>query len=155
MTSATESPVSVSNADRSDEFSMDFPDFLMPSNATSGHLVERLHMPAANLIQSEPVMIPAISGTIETLRYSNRDGTSEFLSALSPLPENQALAQAAGALSGVGWTILEVRATDACILAKGDVSAPSAIMAVHAQASVDGGGQTVLTIIARSAGPTL
>ena len=154
-TAAIASAAGTSAADRQDEFRADIPEFLLDSDDTSGSYSEKLRLPAANLADGEFVRIPNIAGVTETLRYTNRDGTSEFLSALCSLPPNQALARAEGALAGAGWTLHEIRADDACIFTMGDAAAPSAVAAVHAQSTLEGDGQTVLTIIARSAGSTL
>ena len=144
-----------SAADRQDEFRTDIPEFLIDSDNTSGNYSEKLRLPAANLADGEFVRIPNIAGVTETLRYTNRDGTSEFLSALCPSPPNQALAKAEGALSGAGWTLQEIRADDARIFTMGDAAAPSAVAAVHARSTLEEDGQTVLTVIARSAGSNL
>lgn len=154
-TASIASVTGTSAADRRDEFEVEIPDFLMDKEATSGHYEEKLRLPAADLACWEQVSIPAIAGTVETLRYSNRAGTSEFLSALTPLPVEQALNNAVSALVGAGWALNEIRSDDACILTMGDAAAPSAIAAVHAGSSFEGDGETVLTIIARSAGSTL
>ena len=154
-TAAIAADAGTSAADRKDEFHADIPEFLLDSDNTSGYYSEKLHLPAANLADGEFVRIPNIAGVTETLRYTNRDGTSEFLSALCALPPNQVLARAEGALSGAGWTLQEIRADDARIFTMGDAAAPSAVAAVHAQSTLEGDGQTVLTIIARSAGSTL
>lgn len=154
-TAAIASDAGTSAADRKDEFRTDIPEFLLDSENTSGYYSEKLLLPAANLAHGGYVHIPNIAGVTETIRYTNRAGTSEFLSALCSLPPNQALARAEGALSGAGWDLQEIRADDARIFTMGDVNAPSAVAAVHAQSSFEGDGQTVLTIIARSAGSTL
>jgi len=154
-TASIASEAGTPTADRQDEFEVEIPEFLMDRDATSGHYSEKLRLPASNLARWEQVRIPAIAGTTETLRYANRAGTSEFLSALSPLPVKQALDSAVSALAGAGWTLNEIRADAACILTMGDATAPSAVAAVHARSSLEGGDQTVLTIIARSAGSAL
>ena len=154
-TAAIASNAGTSTADRKDEFRADIPEFLLDSDDTSGSYSEKLRLPAANLADGEFVRIPNIAGVTETLRYTNRDGTSEFLSALCSVPPNQALARAEGALSGAGWTLQEIRADDARIFTMGDTASPSAVVAVHAQSTLEEDGQTVLTIIARTAGSTL
>ena len=154
-TAAIASDAGTSAADRKDEFRADIPEFLLDSDNTSGSYSEKLRLPAANLAEGVFVRIPNIAGVTETLRYTNRDGTSEFLSALCSFPPDQALARAEGALSGAGWTLQEIRADDARIFSMGDATAPSAVAAVHAMWSIEGDGQTVLTIIARTAGSTL
>ena len=154
-TAAIASDAGTSVADRQDEFRADIPEFLIDSENTSGSYSEKLRLPAANLAEGEFVRIPNIAGVTETLRYTNRDGTSEFLSALCSFSPDQALARAEGALSGAGWDLQEIRADDARIFTRGDATAPSAVAAVHAQSTIEGDGQTVLTIIARSAGSTL
>ena len=145
----------VANANRQDEFAADIPDFLIDSDATSGHYAEKLRLPAANLACWEGINLPNIAGVTETLRYSNRAGTSAFLSAIASLPPDQALARAEGALMGAGWNLQEIRSDDARIFTRGDAAAPSAVAAVHARSTIEEDGQTVLTIIARSAGSTL
>ena len=154
-TAAIASAAGTSAADRQDEFRADIPEFLIDSENTSGHYSEKLRLPAANLADSEYIHIPNIAGVTETLRYTNRNGTSEFLSALCSLPPNQALSSAESALSGAGWTLQEIRADDARIFTMGDAAAPSAVAAIHAQSTPEGDGQTVLTIIARSIGSEL
>ena len=154
-TAAIASAAGTSAADRQDEFRADIPEFLIDSENTSGHYSEKLRLPAANLADSEYIHIPNIAGVTETLRYTNRNGTSEFLSALCSLPPNQALARAEGALSGAGWILQEIRADDARIFTMGDTAAPSAVAAVHARSALEEDGQTILTIIARSAGGEL
>ena len=154
-TAAIASDAGTSAADRQDEFRADIPEFLIDSKNTSGSYSEKLRLPAANLAHDEYIRIPNIAGVTETLRYSNRAGTSEFLSGLCAFPPAQALAHAEGALSGAGWTLQEIRADDARIFTMGDATAPSAVAAIHAQRTLEGDGQTVLTIIARSAGSTL
>ena len=145
----------VANANRQDEFAADIPEFLIDSDATSGHYAEKLRLPAANLACWESINLPNIAGVTETLRYSNRAGTSAFLSAIASLPPDQALARAEGALMGAGWDLQEIRSDDARIFTRGDAAAPSAVAAVHARSTLEEDGQTVLTIIARSAGATL
>ena len=154
-TAAIASDAGISAADRQDEFKTDIPEFLIDSDNTSGHYSEKLRLPAANLAEGESIRIPNIANVTETLRYTNRDGTSEFLSALCSFPPNQTLAHAEGALSGAGWTLQEIRADDARIFTMGDTASPSAVAAVHAQSTLEEDGQTVLTIIARTAGSTL
>ena len=97
-----------------------FPEFLINKDATSGHFKEGLRMPAANLACWEQVRIPAIASITETLRYSNRAGTSEFLSAISSQSPEQTLSLATAALTGAGWTLHEMRTYDARIFTKGD-----------------------------------
>lgn len=154
-TSAIASDAGTSAADRQDEFRTDIPEFLIDSDNTSGHYSEKLRLPAANLANGEYIYIPNIAGVTEMLRYSNRAGTSEFLSGLCALPPDQALARAESALCGAGWTLQEIRADDARIFTMGDATAPSAVAAAHARNTIEGDGQTVLTIIARSAGSEL
>ena len=154
-TAAIASGAGTSAADRKNEFSIDAPGFMIAGESISGHYSEKLRLPAANLADGEFVRIPCIAGVTETLRYANRDGTSEFLSALCSFPPDEALARAEGALSGAGWTLQDIRADDARIFTMGDAAAPSAVAAIHAQSSIEGDGRSVLTIIARSAGSTL
>ena len=149
------SEAGTSNADRQDEFEVDIPEFLIDRDATSGHFKEKLRMPAANLACWEQVRIPAIANITETLRFSNRAGTSEFLSAISSQSPEQTLSLATAALAGAGWTLHEMRTNDARIFTRGDPEAPSAVAAAHAQYTIEGDGQTVLTVIARSAGAEL
>ena len=150
------SEAGTSSADRRDEFELGIPEMLMNRNATSGHYTEKLYLPAANLSSvGGEVRIPAIPGTTEKLRYANRSGNAEFVSALADLSPDQALARAAATLTGAGWQLQEIRSSDARILTKGDSAAPSAVAAVHAQNAIDGEGQTVITVIARSAGSSL
>ena len=47
------------------------------------------------------------------------------------------------------------RAYDDSIFRLGDTAAPAAVAAVHARSTIEEDGQTVLTIIDRSAGSTL
>ena len=149
------SDAGTSVADRQEEFRADIPEFLLDSDNTSGSYSEKLRLPAANLAEGVFVLIPNIAGATETLRYTNRDGTSEFLSALCSFSPDQALARAEGALSGAGWTLQEIRADDARIFTMDNATTPSTITTIHAIWSIEGDGQTVLTIIARSAGSTL
>ena len=154
-TAAIASDAGTSTADRQDEFRADIPDFLIESDATSGHYSERLRLPAANLACWERISLPKIAGVTETLHYRNSAETSEFLSGLCALPPDQALARAESALTGAGWTLREIRADDARIFTMGDAAAPSAVAAIHARSTLEEDSQTVLTIIARSAGSTL
>ena len=153
------SEAGTSSAERQEEFASDIPDLLMDGDATSGHFSERMHMPAANLTTYETVRIPSIAGATETLRYSNRAGTSEFVSARTFLSPSEAIARAAGTMSGAGWRLHRICADDARLFTVGDETAPSAVAAVHAmqaaESTDDGYGPTVLTITARTAGATL
>ena len=110
-----------------------------------------MHMPAANLAPGEIVRIPVIAGMVETLRYSNRDGTSEFLSGLLSINKNQAIASVKGAMTGAGWTAHEIQSDDAIVFSIGDPIAPSAVAAAHAGYSNDG-ASVCITVIARAAG---
>lgn len=145
----------ISVADRQDEFDADIPDLLIDRDLTSGYFSEKMRMPAANLAAREYAVIPAISGAAETLRYSNRAGTAEFVSALSPLSPSEALARAEGTMAGAGWQPHPIEADDARLFTIGDASAPSAVAAVHVQLSTEGDGLTVITIAARAAGASL
>ncbi len=142
-------------ANRQDEFAADIPEMLLDSDATSGHYSEKMRMPAANLASWEQVRIPNVANAAETLRYANRAGTAEFVSARVAGTPQDALARAEAALTGAGWTLQEIRADDARIFTVGDAAAPSAVAAAHAQYTIEGDGQAVLTIVARSAGSSL
>ncbi len=142
-------------ANRQDEFAADIPEMLLDSDATSGHYSEKMRMPAANLASWEQVRIPNVANAAETLRYANRAGTAEFVSAIVAGTPQDALARAEAALTGAGWTLQEIRADDARIFTVGDAAAPSAVAAAHAQYTIEGDGQAVLTIVARAAGSSL
>ena len=141
----------ISAADRKDEFGFDVPGILEDDKRTSGTFSERMHMPAANLTPWEIVRIPSIAGMVETLRYANRDGTSEFLSGLLAMDKDQALARVKGAMAGAGWTVHEIQADDAIVFSIGDPIAPSAVAAAHAGYS-DDSVSACITVIARTAG---
>lgn len=141
-------------ADRQDEFAFDVPGVLGDDKPTSGSFAEKIYMPAANLAMGSAVRIPDIAGMVETLRYSNRDGTSEFVSGLLVMGREQALARAKGALSGAGWMPNEIAADDATVFTLGDPIAPHAVAAVHA-GHADDGVSTCLTVIARTVGGSL
>lgn len=141
----------VVSADRRDEFGFDIPGIFHDDEHTSGHFSEKVHMPALNMPVAGVVQIPLVAGMTETLRYSNRDGTSEFLSGLLAMDRDQALARAKGALAGAGWIAHEIQADDAIVFYQGDRIAPSAVAAVHA-GYADDGISTTVTIIARTAG---
>lgn len=138
-------------SDRRDEFGFDIPGIFDDDKYTSGRFSEKVYLPAANMPIGEFVQIPAIAGMTETLRYSNRDGTSEFVSGLLAMDRDQALARAKGALAGAGWIAHEIQADDAVVFCRGDRIAPSAVAAVHA-GYADDGVSTCITIIARTAG---
>ena len=148
-----------SSAERQEDFAADIPDLLMDRDAASGHFSEKMHMPAAGLTTHETVRIPSIAGATETLRYSNRAGTSEFVSARTFLSPSEAIDRATGTLSGAGWRQHRVCADGARLFTIGDEAAPSAIAAAHAMQAAepadDGYGPTVLTITARTAGASL
>ena len=136
-------------ADRKDEFSFEVPGIWSDDRFTSGHFVEKLRLPAANLADGEPVHIPNIAGLQKPfLRYENRNGTSAFVSGLIALPPEQALARARGAFTGAGWMAHSIEADDASVFSLGD----RAVAAVHAGLAADGSGLTCLTIVARTAG---
>lgn len=139
------------NADRRDEFSFDIPGIFDDDSFTSGTFSEKMYMPAANLSAFESVRIPQIAGMTETLRYSNRDGSSEFLSGLLVMDRHQALARVKGALTGAGWIAHEIQSDDAIVFSQGDPIAPSAVAAAHAGHANDG-ISTCITVIARTAG---
>lgn len=139
------------HADRRDEFSFDIPGILDDDEFTSGNFAEKTYMPAANLSVWEQVEIPPIPGMTETLRYSNRDGTSWFLSGLLTMDRYQALARVKGVFTVAGWTAHEIQADDAIVFSRGDPIAPSAVAAAHADYAEDGISACV-TVIARSAG---
>jgi hypothetical protein len=103
---------------------------------------------------SEVVYIPNISGMTETLRYTNRSGTSEFVAGLLAMDRGQALARARGAFTGAGWLPSEIVADDAIVFTLGDPIAPTAVAAIHV-GYADDGISTCLTAIARTAGGSL
>lgn len=144
----------VASADRQDEFGFDIPGLLDGDKATSGTFSEKVHMPAANLAIAEPVFIPNIAGMTETLRYTNRSGTTEFVSGLLAMDRGQALARARGAFAGAGWLPSEIEADDALVFTLGDPTAPTAVAAIHA-GYADDGVSVCLTAIARTAGGSL
>jgi predicted transcriptional regulator len=150
-TRAVSAESGISAADRKDEFGFEIPGILEGDGMTSGAFSERVHMPAANLAPGETVRIPGIAGMVETLRYANRDGTSEFLSGLLAMDKDQALARVKGAMAGAGWTAHEIQADDAIVFSVGDPAAPSAVAAAHAGYS-DDGVSACITVIARTAG---
>lgn len=141
----------ISTADRKDEFGFEIPAILDDDKMTSGAFSEKMRMPAANLAPGEIVRIPVIAGMEETLRYSNRDGTSEFLSGLLAMNRDQALANVKGAMTAAGWTAHEIQSDDAIVFSSGDPVAPSAVAAAHAGYSNDG-ASVCITVIARAAG---
>ena len=150
-TRALSSGAGVVSADRRDEFGFDIPGVFEDDRFTSGQFSEMVYMPAANMPVGEFVRIPPITGMAETLRYSNRNGTSEFVSGLLAMDRGQALLHAKGVLSGAGWTAHEIQSSDALILFMGDPVAPFAVAAIHA-GYADDGVSACLTIIARTAG---
>ena len=141
-------------ADRKDEFSFDVPGVSGDDKPTSGSFAEKVYMPAANLAAGTGIYIPNIAGMTETLRYSNSDGTSEFVSGLLTMDRDQALARAKGALSGAGWIPNEIASDDAIVFTLGDPVAPNAVAAVHV-GYADDGFSTCLTVIARTVGGSL
>lgn len=152
------SDAGVTTADRQDEFEADIPELFLDRDDTSGHFSEKLRMPAANLAAYESVHLPNIAGMAEQIRYSNQARTSEFVSARTFLPPDQAILRAEGTLVGAGWRLHQICADDARIFTMGDETAPSAVAAVHAtyvEDATDGNGPTVLTMSARTAGATL
>ena len=150
-TRAMSAETGVITSDRQDEFGFDIPGIFSDDKCTSGHFSEKVYMPAANMPVGGVVYVPVIAGMTETLRYSNRDGTSEFVSGLLVMDREQALARAKGALAGAGWVAHEIQADDAILFYQGDRIAPSAVAAVHA-GYADDGVSVCITIIARTAG---
>ena len=150
-TRALSAETGVVTADRRDEFGFDIPGIFSDDRYTSGSFSEKVYMPALNMSAGEFVQIPVIAGMTETLRYSNRDGTLEFVSGLFVMDREQALARAKGTLVGAGWVAHEIQADDAIVFYRGDRIAPSAIAAVHV-GYADDGVSTTVTIIARTAG---
>jgi hypothetical protein len=150
-TRAISAETGVVAADRQDEFGFDIPGIFSDDGNTSGRFSEKVHMPAANMPVDGVVYIPVIAGMTETLRYSNRDGTSEFVSGVLAMDRAQALARAKGALAGSGWVAHEIQADDAIVFYRGDRIAPSAVADVHAGYAVDG-VSACIAIIARTAG---
>lgn len=144
----------VPSADRQDEFSFDVPGLFDGAKLTSGAFSEKIYMPAANLPVYMPVYIPNIAGMTETMRYTNRDGTSEFVSGLLSMDRGQALARARGAFAGAGWIPSEIEADDALVFTRGDPIAPTAVAAIHV-GYADDGASVCLTAIARTAGGSL
>ena len=138
-------------ADRQDEFAFDVPGVPGGGGTAGGTFSEKVYMPAANLAAYSAVRIPDIAGMEETLRCSNTDGTSEFVSGLMSVDRDQALARAKGALAGAGWMPNEIAADDAIVFTLGDPIAPYAVAAVHA-GYADDGVSACLTVIARTVG---
>lgn len=150
-TRALSAETGVVTADRRDEFGFDIPGIFSDDRYTSGSFSEKVYMPALNMSAGEFVQIPVIAGMTETLRYSNRDRTSEFVSGLLAMDREQALARAKGTLAGAGWVAHEIQSDDAVVFYRGDRIAPSAVAAVHA-GYADDGVSACITIIARTAG---
>jgi len=150
-TRAISAETGVITADRQDEFGFDIPGIFSDDRYTSGSFSEKVYMPALNMSAGEFVQIPVIAGMTETLRYSNRDRTFEFVSGLLAMDREQALARAKGTLAGAGWVAHEIQADDAIVFYRGDRIAPSAVAAVHV-GYADDGVSTTVTIIARTAG---
>lgn len=150
-TRALSAETGVVTADRRDEFGFDIPGIFSDDRYTSGSFSEKVYMPALNMSAGEFVQIPVIAGMTETLRYSNRDRTSEFVSGLLAMDREQALARAKGTLAGAGWVAHEIQSDDAVVFYRGDRIAPSAVAAVHV-GYADDGVSTTVTIIARTAG---
>jgi hypothetical protein len=141
----------VVSADRRDDFSIDIPGIFDAGGYNDGHFSEKVHMPALNMPVGEFVHIPVIAGMTETLRYSNRAGTSEFVSGLLAMDRGQALARAKAALAGAGWIAHEIQSDDAAVFFIGDAIAPSAVAAVYA-GYADDGISACITVLARTAG---
>jgi hypothetical protein len=139
------------SADRRDEFSFDIPGIFEGDGFTSGSFSEKMYMPAANLSAFESVRIPQIAGMTEKLRYSNRNGSCEFLSGLLVMDRHQALSRVKGALTGAGWFAHEIQSDDAIVFSQGDPIAPSAVAAAHVGYAEDGISICV-TVIARTSG---
>lgn len=150
-TRAVSAETGVVKADRKDEFGFEIPGIFDDDRHTSGSFSEKVYMPALNMPAGEFVQIPVIAGMTETLRYSNRDRTSEFVSGLLAMDRGQALARAKGTLAGAGWIAHEIQADDAIVFYRGDPVAPFAVAAVHADYA-DDGVSACITIIARTAG---
>jgi len=150
-TRAISAETGVITADRQDEFGFDIPGIFSDDKYTSGHFSEKVYMPALNMPIGEFVQIPLVAGMTETLRYSNRYGTSEFVSGMLAMGMDQALARVKGTLVGAGWVAHEIQADDAIVFYRGDRIAPSAVAAVHA-GYADDGVSACITIIARTAG---
>ncbi|MBO5940490.1 MAG: hypothetical protein J6R18_04780 [Kiritimatiellae bacterium] len=139
------------SADRSSEFALNLPVLLGKGESFEGKFTEKVHVPAGNLSLFQNVRIPVIAGMAETVRYSNRDGTSEFVSGLLAMNTEQALARVKGALTGAGWTAHEIQAYDAVVFSSGDPESPSAVAAAGVCLAEDNISSCV-TIIARTAG---
>ena len=150
-TRALSAETGVVAADRRDEFSFDIPGIFSDDKYTSGRFSEKVYMPALNMPVAGVVQIPLVAGMTETLRYSNRDRTSEFVSGLLAMDREQALARAKGTLVGAGWVAHEIQSDDAIVFYQGDRIAPSAVAAVYA-GYADDGVSACITIIARTAG---
>lgn len=154
---ALKTEADIVSADRNSEFELDIPGELLDSAATTGSFSEKMYMPAANLACHEQVRIPDIAGVTEELRYSNRDGTSEFLSATAAGTMEQVLDRARAAFAGAGWTISEIDADDTAFFMQSDLKTAAAH--VKEEEIPDGnpaiGRQIRLTVIARSAGGKL
>ena len=150
-TRALSAETGVVAADRRDEFSFDIPGIFSDDKYTSGRFSEKVYMPALNMPVAGVVQIPLVAGMTETLRYSNRDRTSEFVSGLLAMDREQALARAKGTLAGAGWVAHEIQADDAIVFYQGDRIAPSAVAALYA-GYADDGVSACITIIARTAG---
>jgi hypothetical protein len=155
-TRAISAETGVITADRQDEFGFDIPGIFSDDKYTSGHFSEKVYMPAANMPVVGVVYVPVIAGMTETLRYSNKDGTSEFVSGVMDreqalVDRDQALARVEGTFVGAGWVAHEIQADDAIVFYRGDRIAPSAVAAVHA-GYADDGVSVCITIIARTAG---
>ena len=144
----------VASADRREDFDFDIPGLLYDGKAARGTFSEKMYMPAANLPTVGFVYIPNIAGMTETLRYTNRNGTSEFVSGLLMMDVGQAMARARGAFAGAGWAPSEIAADDALVFTLGDSTAPTAGAAVHV-GYADDGVSACLTAIARTAGGSL
>ena len=144
------------SADRNSEFELDIPGDWIAADGTSGAFSEKACLPAANLACHEQVRIPNIAGITEELRYSNRAGTSEFLSATAAGTMDQVLARARAAFAGAGWSASEIGADDTVFFVQSDLKTAAA----HVKEETPAGGQAAarqirLTVIARSAGGKL
>lgn len=150
-TKAISADSGILSADRSSEFEFKIPGLLEKDDSFEGEFSEKIFMPAGNLTLFENVRIPIIAGMTETLRYTNRSGTSELVSGLLAMKPEQALIQVKNALSGAGWIAHEIQGYDTIVFSSGDIVAPSAVAAVGVRLAEDD-ISTCVTILARTAG---
>lgn len=149
---AVTSGAGVLRSDRRDEFSIDIPG--IDSRLTSGHLAEKILMPAANLAAGSQVSVPAMpfAAKPRPVVFRNTNGTSAFSSGIVKRDPGDALALAIGAMTAAGWTQHKIGTDDAALFYTGDERAPDAVAAVHSGFASDGSGFACVTIIARTAG---